>query len=840
LIWFIGKLFRIDDLDSVEAWDFRFSAPWAEGRPGLVLIACVAIAVLGIVFYMNYQKGVQGRRRVLVMTFRSLVLAALVFILSEPVVSFKLQERPKPLLPVVIDGTESMTFKDKLPSGDMNKLAAVLKDETGRALVKVDDASRLELIRGVLSNPQHKVLNQLAQRYRLRVYVMDQRDELRELPLNGDSIQGKPSSPKASSVGTGATPSTNLASQGKSETVDANYVTSQLAATGRVTAIEAALKDLRRRHRRQLAGVVVISDFAQNIGDAVTAADEQRVPIYAVGVGPREVVNLEVAGIKSDRTMLKDNDTVVSVDIKHSGLTGRTVNVQLMSRRLGSFGGETQSEAIPVSPMRTVVLTETRMSVSLPFTPSAEGAFKFSVAITPFEDEVLADDNVAERDVTVYDESMKLLFVEYEPTWEWRFMKEVFHRHRLIGREGFRTFLRSADFKVRRENELFSETLVRPRNEFFANDVIFLSDVPAEMLSEHFQEMLHEYVSEFGGGLVVMAGPRFGPNELAKTKIADMLPVVLDPAARIRVGDFQMQARPEARDVPFMNLGGTGDANENRKAWRNMGRLSWYQPVLRADPRASVLAVHPTDRCVDGKLQPLIATRSYGRGGQVVYIAHNEMWRLRKRYGEKYYAQFWGQMMSQLGLGKNLGDGKRFQLTVDRKNKIYEVGEKARVIIEAYNEDFKALSEEQLEAKHVTEEGGAGGGSATIELNVSRREGNFYEVVVPVETRGKHRILVRDPITHEMVEVDFEAAPQSLEQRHPQRDYSLQRELASTTGGRAYELFELNELVNDLDVEPKMEYSERKIGLWNTWAFLIMVLILMMGEWLARKLMNMR
>jgi len=113
-------------------------------------------------------------------------------------------------------------------------------------------------------------------------------------------------------------------------------------------------------------------------------------------------------------------------------------------------------------------------------------------------------------------------------------------------------------------------------------------------------------------------------------------------------------------------------------------------------------------------------------------------------------------------------------------------------------------------------------------------------VLIPVETRGKHRILVRDPITREMVEVDFEAAPQSLEQRHPQRDYSLQKELASTTGGKAYELYEFNELVSDLDVEPTMEYSERKIGLWNTWAFLIVVLILMMGEWLARKLMNMR
>ena len=48
-------------------------------------------------------------------------------------------------------------------------------------------------------------------------------------------------------------------------------------------------------------------------------------------------------------------------------------------------------------------------------------------------------------DVTIHDKALKVLFVEYEPTWEWRFVKEVFYRDKLVGREGFRTFLRSAD-----------------------------------------------------------------------------------------------------------------------------------------------------------------------------------------------------------------------------------------------------------------------------------------------------------------------------------------------------------------------------------------------------------
>src|SRR5690606_35469875 len=93
----------------------------------------------------------------------------------------------------------------------------------------------------------------------------------------------------------------------------------------------------------------------------------------------------------------------------------------------------------------------------------------------------------------------------------------------------------------RQTNELFLPTLTPKRSDFFANDVIFLGDMPASALSDRFCEMTKEFVSNFGGGLVVIAGPRFGPGELANTPLADMLPVVVDPNSRLR--DF--------KDKPF-------------------------------------------------------------------------------------------------------------------------------------------------------------------------------------------------------------------------------------------------------------------------------------------------
>jgi len=814
----LGKLLGIDNLHEVDSWQISFAAPWAEGRPALVLFACAAAVILGIVFYIRFQRTAEKKSRVFPAILRSVALLLLILVIAEPQLEAQVRETPRSLLLVLFDGSESMGFKDKLGGEAITELSKVIKDEKGRPTADLEDVSRLDLVQKVLSNSQNTLLDELSKQYRVRAYVMDQMSEVRELTLAKESQLDE-----------------------KQAKIDAPHLVSQLKAEGRATAIGAAIDDLGRRHRRHVAGAVVFSDFDQNAGrDAVVAAEGLRVPFYTVGVGPREVVDMSI-DLQSPLVMKKDEDAEVTVHLRQSGLTGRVARVQLLGRRLGSSSeSQAQSDAVPIAPAKTVEITGDTASVTIGFTPTVEGRYLLVARVEAFEDEVLTENNSAEREVTVHDDALKLLFVEHEPTWEWRFIKEVFHRDKLVGREGFRTFLRSADFKVRRTNDLFLETLVQPRNAFFANDVIFLSDVPADMLSEHFQQMLHEYVYDFGGGLVVIAGPRFGPGALSQTKIADMLPVVVDPAGRIRQGDFTAQFTPKTSQYGFMQLGRADDEAENRKAWANLGRLPWYQPVLRVDPRADVLAVHPVDKCVDNETpQPLIAVRKYGKG-EVVYLGFNETWRLRKKYGEKYYRQFWGQMINRLGLGRALGAQKRFQVSTDRKT--YEAGDKVRVTVEAYNENFQKLETDKLEARLVTE-GEAGSGNAapvSTDLIIPLRDSSFYEANLPVYSAGKHRLLVRDPVTREEFEVNFKVAPVTLERRSAVRDYRLQQDLAATTGGKSYELHQIAALAADLKAQPIVELTTVKKDLWNQWLILILVLALLLGEWTVRKMLNMR
>ena len=145
--------------------------------------------------------------------------------------------------------------------------------------------------------------------------------------------------------------------------------------------------------------------------------------------------------------------------------------------------------------------------------------FEFLADVDHLEGQVVDQGNHAQREATVIDDFLRLMYVEYEPTWEWRFIKEVFHRDPLVGMHGFRTFLRSSDPEGAAQRiRCFLPSLTPKRSEFLANDVIFLGDMPSTALSERFCEMTKEFVTQFGGGLVIIAGPRFGPGQLGRTR----------------------------------------------------------------------------------------------------------------------------------------------------------------------------------------------------------------------------------------------------------------------------------------------------------------------------------
>jgi hypothetical protein len=527
------------------------------------------------------------------------------------------------------------------------------------------------------------------------------------------------------------------------------------------------------------------------------------------------------------------------VKLRQSGLAGKSATVTVTARRLS---GEAENAASPeiVVGQKTVTLENPVETVDLPFTPEESGRFEFLATAEKLDGEIVDQNNRAARQVNIIDDYLRLMYVAHEPSWEWRFIKEVFHRDKLVGMQGFRTFLGSSDPRVRESNVLFLSTLTPKRSEFFANDVIFLDDMPRGTLSDRFCEMVKEYVGSLGGGLVVIAGPRFGPRELAQTPLAEMLPVLIDPNAELRDApefpEFRPQLTAYAPQKQFMQLG--ANEIENSKAWDNLGKLPWYQPVAAKHPDAEVLAEHPTDKCADGKTpQPLVAIRKYGKG-EVVYLSFNETWRLRRRYGEKYYRQFWSQLIYRLGMSHALGADKRFVARLDQQQ--YRAEDKVTLTVEAYDENYEPLADETLPERGLVAElvipGKTSTQSSTITVPMLRR--GVFEARIPVFAVGEYSLRVKDPITGKFDEQRFEVTPLSAERRRGVRDEKLQNDLARQTGGRAYDLTNVSRLPDDLKLDAVVERLTRNTALWSTPLWFAVVVMLMLGEWLSRKMIK--
>ncbi len=814
----IGKLLGRDDVDAIDGIRLSFGADWAHSGPAWLLFGCLALGFLGALFYLKFQTRASHRVRVALGFVRGALLCLLLLILADPILEVAFSSHPRPALWVLLDSTQSMTISDRLTAEETAKLRETLGEESVTESpaenASTEGVSRASLVQHWLRHSGTELSNELAETFQIEFFQFRNADAVSEL---------------ASTDGTA------------DSSFDGGVLSKQYQPDGSVTSISSALDDLRRRHiSTNLAGVVLISDFGHNSGPApLEAARRVGVPIHTVGVGAKQAVDLGV-DLQTPLTMKKAETSTVIASIRQQELTGTSATVRVFAKPVEVGTDRISERSIPIGE-RTVELPGPSTIVEFPFTPDEAGRFAFVAEVEPVDGEIVEQNNRAEREVTVIDDFLRLMFVEYEPTWEWRFVKEVFHRDKLVGLRGFRTYLRSSDPTVRESNDLFLPTLTLPRNEFFEYDVIFLGDMPASSLSSRFGEMVKEFVGKFGGGLVVMAGPRFGPGQLAGTPIADMLPVVVDPDEPIRDDrEFELQLSPFASQYDFMRLGDT-DA-ENARAWSNLGSLPWYQPVRRVETSATtVLAEHPSAVCSDGRTpQPLIAIRRYGRG-EVVYIGQNEMWRLRRKYGEAYYRQFWGQLIHRLGLSHALGSHKRFVVRTDRQR--YQPDETAIVTVEAYDENFEPLTGDVLDDRHLSgelwlPERTDGSLEATRPITLTEFRPGVFETRIPVSESGDYVARVTDPITLEPVDTYFQVTDLSVERRTATRNVALQEAIAAETGGRTADLTTVRELLTSLDAPRLTETTVEVLPLWSTWLCFALLVTLMLAEWTVRKLSN--
>src|SRR5882724_1510063 len=425
---------------------------------------------------------------------------------------------------------------------------------------------------------------------------------------------------------------------------------SELAFDGRATAIGAALRTVADRYRGQpLAGVLVLTD-----GNATDLPDGKLEvaglpPVYPVVIGRDEAIkDIAVQKVAVSQTAFEDAPVTVQAEVLAAGYEGSSITAQVLDRAGKKVAEQTQraprdGETIPFR----LQLRPEKGGVSFyRLRVSAKGELdQFDKPQTSME-ATLANKSrvlVVDRGRGPY----RILYVAGRPNWEYKFLNRAVAEDEqiqlvgliriakrepkfdFIGRPGessnplFRGFGNQAADEVERYDQpvlvrLNTKDEIELRSGFprtpedlYGYYAVIVDDLEAEFFAPDQAALLQRYVSERGGGLLMLGGMEcFQQGKYQRTPIGDMLPVYLDHVEETKPpGPLHLNLTREGWLQPWARLR-DNEADEKSRI-QSMAPFQVLNRVREVKPGASVIATVADE---SGKAWPAIVVQRFGRG----------------------------------------------------------------------------------------------------------------------------------------------------------------------------------------------------------------------------------
>lgn len=752
------------------AWQLETRWTWA---PWFTVLFVVGVVLLVGYLYARETSPAGKAYRVLLATLRLTSIALVLLMLSELLLSSTRTSPPR--LVVLVDHSASMQLaQDPTASGE--------------------STTRLDLARKLLRSDEGALVQQWMQDYRLEVAAVA--DGL--VPLDGDSADGLLQSIEA---------------------LDTSGPTTTASRLG--DAIAAATQE---RRSAAPAAVVLFTDGRSTAGRSLDEARElarrRGVPLYAVGYGPTDAPpDVSLANLLADSTAFKDDLVALQVTLSGTGAQGQTLRVQARDSSTGKIAAEQTIEPTAAS---------FSLPVQLVVRPEREGPNTYVIEAEAIAGERDTDNNRLEHTVEVRDEQVRVLLAGGYPSYEFRYLKTLLERDRSFD---LTSYLQEADVDYATQDATATATLPVAADGLDEFDVLVLMDLNPRLLPPRWWQNVERHVSERGGGLVLVAGPRSFPWQYtANRQVATLSPLELSSAGRpggVYDSGFQLELTPLGRQMPMLQLGTS--AAESASLWGALPPFYWYAAGEQLKPAARLLAVHPTARTADGSAVPLVAMQYVG-AGRVMYQGVDSTWRWRMRVGDVFFARYWGQALRQLARGKRLDERDAPQLTVEKQE--YELGQPVR--LEYRGAQGQGAGDVRAVEVLVTAPGQP---NRRVSLEPSRLAPDRLEATLADLAPGRYRVTTsggdqqQGPISSEFTVV---APPGEL--ADPTMNQAGLRRLAEATYGKFYTADSAAQLAADLPAGQRVPLEvEPPVELWNQWWMLAAITACLSCEWILRK-----
>ncbi len=568
-----------------------------------------------------------------------------------------------------------------------------------------------------------------------------------------------------------------------------------------------------------VGAIVLLSDGAENAGgidvEAIAALRNRRLPVHTIGFGEEHAAHdLEV------------DDAVIA----SRTMANARMNATVSFHQRGYAGAKTTltvKDGDKVLASREVTLAPDGVVQTEPmyFSAGAAGVKSIGFALGLEKGEENVANNQLTRLVEVSGEKRRVLYVEGEPRWEYKFIRRAAEDDPEVQ---VVSMLRTTENKIYRQGisdpKELADGFPGRGEDLFGYSAIVLGSVEAGYFTPTQQELLREFVDRRGGGLLFLGG-RFALSEggWGSSSDADLLPTFL-PAGK---GTFH-------RDAATSQLTAAGAASsltrlvddpaKNVDRWKKLPYLSDYQDAGSPKRGATVLAELRANRTL-----PLLVTQNFGRGRTAVMATSGTWrWQMSSALGDTAHDLFWQQMLRWLAADSP----GRVVATMPAQTLLDEGHVRMTALVR--DVDFNPAPDAKVSA-HVI---GPEGASALVDLApVPNAPGTFAgdwtaekagSYVAEVTANRGDKELGKDVLT-------FRRSDGVAENFHTGQNRELLEKLSNDTGGRYWSAAELGRLPSEIS------YSEAGISvrntkeLWNMPIVFLVLLALVSAEWLLRR-----